>query len=112
MGSGKRENAQKPPRPRRDAESGAVPSGPGSAVEASSQVDESAPDHAERDESHEDALVCAGDVPVNGAQQEGAGGHQTSEPTSAEEWSPVARRASLRVWRATLRVACASSMTR
>ena len=85
MGSGKRENAQKPPRPRRDAESGAVPSGPGSAVEAAPEVDEAAPDHAERDESDEDALVGAADVPVNGAQGEGAGGHQTSAPTSAEE---------------------------
>ena len=64
---------------------GAVVPGWGSAVEATSEVDESAPDHAERDESHEDALVCAADVPVNGAQDEGSGGHQSSVPTSAVE---------------------------
>ena len=81
MGSGKRENAQKPPRPRRDAESGAVPSGPGSAVEASSQVDEAAPDHAERDESHEDALVCAADVPVNGGRRSQERTHGCAAPT-------------------------------
>ena len=72
-----------PPTPR--GSRGCCRAGVGVLSEAAPEVDESAPDHAERDEPDEDALVSAAYVPVNDAQEKGSGGHQTSAPTSTEE---------------------------